>query len=292
MIATIKKTWPVQFGVQFLLVCAVACCQDNSLSSRKPEGVKAIKAIIDRVRREGEGQIIKELGQLSELFREPDPALAAIIITDPLDVVYKGIPEALIAIGRFEQFRKSILELTESNDERIQKAIRSWLPRMEHYPEDLTDPLFVLRTDEEYILRYLKASRRLPECYVDSLYLASPALALATMFYAHHVAQGIKHEEIMKAYRSVRWVIHLVEVANWRREHGFLTAEEIQEVQRKLKWLWDTYPHWWARRYVLEIILKRGHEIFRYQGWLDDLEKEKHPLVRKRYESIKKSLQD
>jgi hypothetical protein len=214
MMAAVKKLLPAQVTVQLIsIMCLIGYCQDRPLVRNKLGDIKKIKTIIERVRHGGSNQMLKELEGLWELFSDPNPAVAAVIIKDPHDVIYEGIPEILIQMGAFEPFRKSILELTESDDKQIQTAVRHWLSRMEYYPEDITDPAFLLRTDKEYILRYLKAGKLPPECYVDTIYRASPAIPLAALFYAHHLVQGKEHEEIMNACRDVRWVIHLVEVA-------------------------------------------------------------------------------
>jgi len=301
MMCVTKWSAVVLVGFSVLLLAVLAFCQNKTEPAKQADNMQEIRDLIERVKRNKDIRG-EDYDKLQQLFLKPNPTAAAMIITDPEERINIGFP---VFLGRFrrEEFRQSLLELCDSPDAKLAEHVHFWLVATvplfrggDYVDADITDPWLFLGTDRDFIFRYLKDGKELPLLYVNSIYKASPAMSLAAMFYAHHLVQ-CEHPEtptdedykrIDSAYRDVRWVIHLAEVAKWRKEHGFLTPGEIKEVQRKLKWLWDTYPQWWARIYVL--ILAAEHKTFRYEGLQKDIEKEKHPYLRGLCEALKKEF--
>ncbi len=252
MVPASKWSAALLVGFSFLLLGIWAFCQNKTQLAKEADDVPCIEEIIERVKRNSGDIRGEDLDGLWKLFRKLNPQAAAVIVSHPYEPVRIGFSWFLIGFCR-EKFRQSLLELCDSSDEDLAKHVGRGLLETspvligtDYLGADITDPWEILRTDKHFIFRYLKAGKELPQLYVDSIYAASPAFSLAAMFYAHHLVQcehpekpmREDYERIDNAYRDVRWVIHLVEVARWRKKYHFLTPEEIAEVQQKLKWLW------------------------------------------------------
>jgi len=142
----------------------------------------------------------------------------------------------------------------------------------------------------DYYLDELRKSNKGPnEVFVDLLFRSKPELALQVMFQDSGGRTDPVRIRARQPYRlQMDHVVHFVRAASARIQMHRAQKRDVDLAQDQVRWLLRTYPHWWAKRYVLEILLRNPE--LSDEEFLQALRTEKHPSVVKRLPELEKKL--
>jgi hypothetical protein len=226
-----------------------------------------------------------------KVFSKPNPEAARTILTALSDS--RMPPECLRNIfaisGTYNEYLQSFLVLLSDPDPRIREAAQQAFRDAIRQERGLSE-IDYHRTHifEPYLLALKRDGKQIPIELVDLVYEANPEMALQLFVDCFGGLDALPLEQTAEHRRQIEWLIHVVKVANYRLHRGFLQASDIPLAQKQLSWLLTYYPHWWARRYVVEVLI-RDPELAN-EALLQELRKDKHPYVAKRLAELEKKL--
>jgi hypothetical protein len=252
---------------------------------------------------------------LRRILEKPNPKMLAKIVATPyvepeykdpswswLKMMYKYLPP-----DQQRNWWYSMLELLASTEppypegstqaDRLFRRAYSWCigNTIEKAQSKRVDPLALnaLSIVYSYFKKRGERSKQPTEAFVDFLFRFDPELGLQVMcFAADQPHEAVRILDIMvEPYRTeIDHVTHFVQTASRRIKMQRAQKRDIELAQARLRWLLHNCPDWWAKRYILEILL-RDPEL-RGQALLEALRTEKHPWVTKRLPELEKKLRE
>lgn len=138
-------------------------------------------------------------------------------------------------------------------------------------------------------LQRLNEKNRLPsENFFDLLFRVDRECALWTLLKGSKEYQALPAPRQEQLSGELEWFTHVMEVLRQRTELGRLQPGDCKLAQEQMKWLLSTFPHWYAKRYVLETLVNFPQ--LADQELLSYLREEQHPYVIKHLEKLEQKL--